>query len=714
MKYLVIVESPSKCQKIENYLNNNDDLNIYEVVATMGHITYLNSLENIDIQNDFTCKYEIIESRKKHIETIKKKIKIVDEVILACDDDREGEGICFFICHVFNLNVNKTKRIIFNEITEVAILNAIKNPKKIDINLVYAQQTRQILDLLIGFEISPILWKYICSNSKHSLSAGRCQTPALKLINDNQKKINLHPEKQVYKTTGYFNINNLNIAFELNKNIDSSEKMKEFLQGSIDFQYTLSCSSPIKKWYSPPEPLTTSKLQQICSNELYISPKETMTICQKLYEKGYITYMRTDSKIYSSIFIESAQKYIFNKYEEKYFNKDFINKNNSEENSNAHEAIRPTDVSLEELINNLEFNPKERKVYKLIWQNTLESLMTKSCYYSIDSKIFAFQNLYFMNNREVNHFPGWKIVKNKFINLESSKEYNYLLCYQPKQFVKYKKIISNLNLENTTSHYTESRLVQSLEEKGIGRPSTFASLIEKIQEREYVKKEDIIGKQIICKNYELENENITEISMKNIFGNEKNKLIIQPLGVIVLDFLEKHFEELFNYNYTKQIEDDLDLIAQGKKTKIEVCNKYYENIVFLKEKLREIELSKECIKIDDNHTFIIGKNGPVIKCINTNKEGKQEVTFKPIKKGIDIYKIHEYSIDEIVDLKKVEIKQKRDGIELGEYNNQPLLLKKGKYGLYVTWGDNSKSLKQLGNRPIDNVKFEEVLRILEK
>jgi len=720
MKYLVIVESPSKCKKIEKYLNDNNDFDIYEVVATAGHITQLKTLEDIDIENEFTCNYQMIESKKKQIDFIRQKIKKTNEVILACDNDREGEGICFFICHVFGLDVNKTKRILFNEITEEAILRAVQNPTKIDMNLVYAQQTRQILDLLVGFEISPLLWKYICSNTKNSLSAGRCQTPALKIINDNQKEMNLHPGKQVYKTIGYFIINNLNIAFELNKTIHESVEMRDILESMSTFTHTLNVSSPKKKWYSSPEPFTTSKIQQVSSNELHISPKETMKICQTLYEKGFITYMRTDSKNYSNSFLKSAHKYITTEFEDKYFNNDYLKKAEQEENENkkdkvqAHEAIRPTDISLEEIPNI--FDTKERKVYKLIWQNTVESLMTKACYYRVESKITTVHDSFFVNVSEQIHFPGWKIVKKKYE--ESCKEYNYLSLFinKPEYKVNYTKITSNVHVEETKTHYSEAKLVQMLEEKGIGRPSTFASLVEKIQEREYIKKEDVLGKSVDCLNYELESQDsrVKEKVVNTIFGNEKGKLIVQPLGVVVIDFLEKHFQELFNYQYTKQMEDALDSISQGTISKQEVCKKFYNQILLLKEKISEkktTSLQKESIKIDENHTFIIGKNGPVIKCI----EG-DNVTFKPIKKGIDIYRLKEsnINIDEIVDSKKMELKQKRDGIELGEYQGETLLLKKGKYGLYASWGENTKSLKQLGNRPMNNIRLEDVLKILEK
>jgi DNA topoisomerase-1 len=444
-----------------------------------------------------------------------------------------------------------------------------------------------------------------------------------------------------------------------------------------------------------------------------------MKFCQTLYEKGFITYMRTDSKNYSNSFIKSAHKYITSKYEDKYFNNDFLKKAEQEKDNTekAHEAIRPTDISLEDLSNT--FDSKERKVYKLIWQNTVESLMTKACYNSIESKITTFQHLFFVNVSQQIHFPGWKIVKKKYEESESckEKEYNYLSLFINKTDyqVKYTKVTSTVHLEETKKHYSEAKLVQMMEEKGIGRPSTFASLVEKIQEREYIKKEDVEGKIIDCLNYELESGNsyvhLKEQLVKTVFGNEKGKLIVQPLGVIIIDFLEKHFQDLFNFQYTKQMEDALDSISQGIISKQEVCQKFHQQILLLKEIMRETRLTKESgsIKIDENHTFIIGKNGPVIKCT----EG-ENVTFKPIKKGMDIYRVKESSIDKIVDSKKMELKQKRDGIELGEYQGESLLLKKGKYGLYASWGEKTKSLKKLGNRPIDNIRFEDVLEILEK
>jgi DNA topoisomerase-1 len=318
MRYLVIVESPSKCKKIEEILNENSDFHIYEVIASMGHITNLNSLDNIDISNNFHCKYELISSKKKHIDLMKKKIKEMDEVILACDNDREGTGICYSICEVFKLDPSKTKRIIFNEITKSAILDAIKNPQIIDMNMVEAQKTRQILDILVGFKISPALWKYISKNSENALSAGRCQTPALKIIYDNYLNIKSTNEMKIYNIFG--NFTNSNLLFELNHSFEKEENVKLFLNECINHSFIFSLNEPVKKNKRQPEPFITSKIQQIASNEFHYSPKETMSICQKLYESGFITYMRTDSKKYSKDFIDDVKKYILSNYETKYIN----------------------------------------------------------------------------------------------------------------------------------------------------------------------------------------------------------------------------------------------------------------------------------------------------------------------------------------------------------------------------------------------------------
>ena len=721
---LVIVESPAKCKKIEEYLGPG-----YKCVASYGHLRTIQSLKNIDIENNFSPTYTIIDEpiKKKQIEFLRKEIKNAGDIILSSDNDREGEMISYSLIELFKLPLN-TKRITFNEITETALKEAIKNPRTIDMNIVHAQQARQILDILVGFKISPILWKCIVKGKENALSAGRCQTPALRLLYDNEKEIKEAKERKVYNTIGYFT--NLNLPFDLypEGKYENEEDMTDFLDGSINFQHIYTCDKPVKVFKKPPEPFTTSRIQQVASNELHYSPKETMRICQQLYEGGFITYMRTDSKTYSGEFLLSVKEYIRRQYADgdKYINENiesmvsgFIKddipdkkkkKTKEPVTQDAHEAIRPTNISLCELPETLD--SKERRMYKLIWETTLESCMACASFYSITASISAFQNNKFTYKSEQVDFPGWKIVSKKHLEeiKGENKEYQYLQIIKQNAPIPYKKMVSRVTIKGSKLHYTEARLVQLLEEKGIGRPSTFSSLVDKIQERGYVKKEDIKGKEILCKDYELENGEIFEIETKREFGNEKSKLVIQPLGIIVMEFLEKHFNELFDYNYTCKMEEILDKIAKNENIWYETCDQCNKQIDALIQAMGS--QGKLEVKLDENNTYLVGKYGPVIKCVE-EVDGKEKVQFKPIKKDIDISKLEkgEYDLNEVIDTKKTEAKS---SYILGNYEGKDVILKKGKFGLYISWGTNSKTLKELGNRPIENITFDEIKKYLDE
>jgi DNA topoisomerase-1 len=729
---LLIVESPAKCKKIEEYLGPG-----YKCIASFGHLRELSSLSNIKIEENFKPTYQIIDNalKKKQIELLKKVIKSADEVIIATDNDREGEGIAFHLLELFKLPLN-TKRIVFNEVTEKALQQAVKNPRTIDMNMVHAQQARQILDLLVGFKITPMLWKFISQNSEKSLSAGRCQTPALRLVYDNQKEIDAADNKKVFNTTGYFT--NMNLPFELNNQFEQEDEIIDFLDKTADHNHIYNCSQPAKVYKQPPEPFTTSKLQQAASNECHFSPKETMKLCQALYEAGYITYMRTDSKKYSVDFLETAKRYILSNYEEKYINENIgflscssekdekqTNKKNkplhqSQQKSKdslaqeAHEAIRPTKISLRELPEKV--NPRERRMYKLIWENTLESCMAAATYNSLKAQIQAYNSLVFQYTSELILFPGWKIVKNKFST--DSKEFQYLQTIKQNNSMKYNKVISKVTIKNVKMHYTEARLVQLLEDKGIGRPSTFSMLIDKIQERGYVKKEDVKGKTIIVKDYELENDEISEVETTREFGNEKNKLVLQPLGKIVMEFLDKHFLDLLNYDFTREMEEDLDKISKGDLDWSELCKICNDKLDTIITQVKETQKSKFEIKIDETHVYTIAKYGPVIKCVE-KVDGKKTTTYKSIKKNmdIDIDKLENggYSLEELIgnDIEN-EANKQASQINLGKYEDKDVILKKGKFGLYVTCGEISKTLKHLGNRPIKSIQLDEVIPLLEE
>ena len=747
---LIIVESPAKCKKIEEYLGPG-----YKCLATFGHLRELKSLEHIDFNNNFKPSFQIIDNalKKKQIELLRSEIKKADDILLASDNDREGEAIAWHVCDLFGLNPEKAKRIIFNEITESALRKAVNNPTKIDMNMVRAQQARQILDILVGFKVSPVLWKCISKNSENSLSAGRCQTPALNIVYENQKDIDENPGKKVYNTTGYFT--NKTIPFQLDKEHLCEDTVTDFLNESINFKHLYHCSEQRKSIKKAPEPLSTSRLQQLASNELHYSPKDTMKIAQKLYEAGYITYMRTDSKKYSKEFIEDIKGYIERGYGSTYISssiddliikenvsttetledkKDIdINidktikktvkkkketkekKNKKDDNEsllvqNAHEAIRPTKIILKELPEDCD--SKERRLYKLIWETSIESCMSDSIFLSITASIKSAEQSEFKYTSEKMDFPGWKIIEcSADLEKENDKYFIYLQTIKNDTIIPYKKMVSKMNLKSLKSHYTEARLVQLLEEKGIGRPSTFSSLVDKIQERGYVKKDNIKGKEIMCKDYELEGEDIFEMETKREFGNEKNKLIIQNLGVLVIDFLNKNFDSLFNYDYTKNMENELDKIAENKKVWYELCNECLNEINESVNKMGE--LNKMEIKIDDKHSYIIGKHGPIIKCVEENSEDennkKEKVTFKSVKKDIDVNKLKrgEYTLDQILE------EEKKDEKSIGKYEGKDLYIKKGKYGLYVVWGVNTASLKVFGNRPIENIEYIDVLKHLE-
>lgn len=712
---LLIVESPAKCQKIESYLGSG-----YKCIASYGHIQELPGMKNIDIDDNFKPSFQPMESKTQQISKIRTMIKNAKEVLLASDDDREGEAIGWHICQVFNLPLT-TKRIIFHEITKDAIVRAVQNPTCLNMDVIYAQQARQILDVIVGYKISPMLWTHISRNSKTGLSAGRCQTPALRLVYDNQKEIDDSPGKKVYNTTGYFS--QMNLGFSLNHSFEiisfntTTNTMEQFLEASVDHKHLYSCSVPKQTTKTPPTPFTTSSLQQKASSELNISPKETMAICQKLYEAGYITYMRTDSTTYSLEFIEKACDFIKEKYGPDYLHEDVSRlserkvekpkkktkkagdaKTSDSSAQEAHEAIRPTDVTYESI--NDTFSSKERRMYNLIWSVTVESCMSLALYQSISATISAPMEKEYKYSSELVSFPGWKIVRGYE---KENPEFQFLQTIKNKAIVQYNKIMAKVSIKDLKSHYTEARLVQLLEEKGIGRPSTFSSLIEKIQERGYVKKDDVKGKRIKCIDYELVKDELAEIEDEREFGNEKNKLVLQPLGQLVIEFLVQHFEKLFDYEYTKHMETDLDRVAKGDKIWHEICRDCLGDINECSKELCDED--KQVIQIDDKHTYMIGKYGPVIKCGTGDK-----ITFLPVKKDIDIDRLkkNQYKLEEVIESSS----STSGGQSIGKYKGEDVFVKKGKFGNYITWGENKKTLNGLKKDPSE-LTMEDLVPLIE-
>jgi DNA topoisomerase I len=687
---LVIVESPAKCKKIESYLGPG-----YKCVASFGHITgILNGLKDIDIANGFKPKFGQLKNKSKYINSLRKAIKQADEIILATDDDREGEAIAWHICKQFKLPLQQTKRIIFNEITKPALTSAIKTPTLVNIDKVNAQQARQVLDLLVGFTISPILWKFI--SRKSGLSAGRCQTPALRIIYDNANDISKNPGKLVYETGFQYK----ELLFKLNNHFSKSESVEKFLVSSKKFEHVLKCGAVreniIKK---PPIPLTTSILQQKASNELHFSPKRTMQLAQKLYEGGHITYMRTDSKKYSAKFIKEASKHITSKYGKKYLSsyvKKLCNNVKSKKENNAqeaHEAIRPTKVELEEAGN----DKAQQNLYNLIRCITMESCMIPAVYKSICATINSPTKYVYKNSQEQVVEPGWKIVRGYE---EQNPNFHYFSTQKKELNVKYSKITSIPTLKDKKMHYTEAKLVQTLEKKGIGRPSTFSSIISKIQDRGYVKKMDVEGKKIKTICFELK-DTITKKEEEKSYGVERNKLVMQNTGKIVIEFLIKHFDEMFVYDYTKHMEDDLDKISRGNKNYVELCSYIYNNLSQLSNTIKMDQ--KQIYKIDDHHTYMIGKYGPVIR-----KDVDGETTFINVKKDLDMETVKSgtYTLEEMIAL------QKNSNVVLGKYKNNDVICKKGQYGLYIVCNGKNYSIKHI-KKEQNKIKLEDVLGVIE-
>ena len=717
---LIIVESPAKCKKIEGFLGNN-----YKCLASYGHIReFSNGLKSID--SNYKVLYKISQNKQKYVKILRAAIKKSTEVILATDDDREGEAIAWHICKVFNLPIKTTKRIIFHEITKKAILKAVNNPTRIDMDKVNAQQTRQILDLVVGFTASPILWKHISRNSKKGLSAGRCQTPALNLVYENEQQCKMAKGEELYETFGTFT--RFNIIYKLNKNFKNKENVIEFLEKSKEFKHVLNITGKKRVKKSPPKPFTTSTLQQKASNNLNFSPKNTMKLAQTLYENGFITYMRTDNPKYSKDFIETAVNLISSNWNQKYVGKhlekitiqsdDNKDENDNENNENdnkddlaqeAHEAIRPTKLEYRE-INHPKIGKYEQKLYKLIWENSVESCMSPSMYEVIDSAVTAPDDYIYKNSTQKNIFPGWEIVKG-IEKDETIYEYLYAIKDESKE-ISYNDITSDVAIKKLKSHYTEARIVQLLEKKGIGRPSTFSSLVSKIIDRGYVEKKNIKGIQIDCENFILNKMDINIKKIKKSFGDEKNKLVITPVGIVVIEFLMNHFDNLFNYEYTKNMENNLDKISKGNLRLKKICNdckKQLSSSISRIDSGKTTDVSnnkkrtKKGIKIDENHEWIIGKYGPVIKC---QIDGK--TIFKKVKQNLDMEKLKngEYTLSEII---YVENKQNNN---LGKIDDKDVILKKGKFGLYISYDNKNISLKRL-NKPESKITIDDVKDIIK-
>lgn len=652
---LLIVESPAKCTKIESYLGAN-----YKCVASFGHIRQLDSLR------EFDPVYTIADSKRKQVAKLRKAVQESSKVILATDDDREGEAIAWHLCDVLGLPVDTTPRIKFHEVTQKALVEAVRHPTVLDMNLVRAQQARQVLDRLVGFQVSPILWKHV--SSKQGLSAGRCQTPALRLLYENDQSVKASEGTKRYTTTGYFT--SLRLPFVLDHHHTEEDAMAEFLETTANHTHRYHKTPPSVKTYVPPQPFSTSGLQQAASNELQFSPKQTMELCQTLYEGGYITYMRTESVEYSDEFCVTAGEFIGRTYGDDYVTVTEVD----ETKELPHEAIRPTNIALESALHG-----REARLYKLIRRNTLESLMPAAKMSEIRGVISGADGHTYTHVAEKVLFDGWRVVQGRE---PDERAYGHLAHIAEGGVLDYHKVTSHVSLTGAKGHYTEARLVRLLEERGIGRPSTFASLVEKNLERGYVKRANVPGILVECVEFELTDEaELVEHSTTKTFGAERGKLVMEPLGILVVEFLEGHFRPLFEYEYTSQMEDELDRISEGKSEWRALCETCQRTL----DELTKGVVGKERtqFRLDDEHTYLIGKHGPVVK--RTDKAGN--TSFLSVRPDIDMIRLQagEYKVEDLVERKN----------SLGLHEGKPLLLKHGKWGDYVEWGDEKVNVSAL-------------------
>jgi DNA topoisomerase-1 len=730
-KWLVIVESPSKCAKIEEYLSSLDFDPVfgggYQCIASRGHIRAIDGLKSINTKTDFVPTFTTISGKDNHIREMREIISRypTENVLIATDDDREGEAIGWHICVMFGLPIETTKRILFHEITKSAICDAVKTPTTINMSLVYAQHSRQVLDIVVGYTISPLLWKHIYNDKLNGLSAGRCQTPALRLIYDHSQiyKSN-HAVKTQYKVSGVFF--DKNIRFELSQPLRTEPGLQGFLEKSKTHKHTLEMMAAKETYKSPPKPFTTSRLLQAASSTLHFSPKKTMELCQQLYQSGLITYMRTDSAKYSPVFLQQVTAFILREWTDpRYIGNTELLENRDA--GNPHEAIRVTNVHMRFIT---ESDKSLCSMYRFIWKNTVESCMSTAKYNSRVVKVTApaagnDQTLYYGYTLEIPIFLGWKKAcsgnRDEEPEEPNAADHQTGLQFYFESFlasgaaghnpVRVSYIESHVTAEHTIGHYTEASLIQRLEELGIGRPSTYATIVETIQERGYVKKTDVKGITVQCAEYKLRFNNnaatLEKTTIERVFGNEKQKLVIQPTGIIVLEFLLQYFEQLFSYNYTKDMERELDVISESNLEKASttwnvICRDCYQLIKQLKKPLAKV--NRETYPIEQNVELVFHSTGASLKY--TNEDGTTE--YRLVKKNIDIdlgkLKNREYSVAELLEIPDEH---------LGVFSGNNVLLKSGRYGLYVECGETKVSLKQL-HKPACEIVMEDVIPFLEE
>lgn len=671
-KNLVIVESPAKAKTIEKFLGKD-----YKVLSSYGHIRDLKKKEFSINTDTFEPDYEIPAEKKKLVSELKQEAKKADMVWLASDEDREGEAISWHLYEVLGLKPEHTKRIVFHEITKNAILRAIEHPRDIDINLVNAQQARRVLDRIVGFKLSPVLWRKV----KPALSAGRVQSVAVRLIVEREREIQAFHSEASFRVTAVFSTTDANgrpaeIRAELNTRFKTEDEAKAFLEKCRHTEFTVQdiTTRPMKK--SPAPPFTTSTLQQEAARKLGFTVAQTMMVAQRLYESGFITYMRTDSVNLSSLAIGTSREAITQLMGERYVQtRQFTTKSKGAQE--AHEAIRPTYMEHQ----TIEADSAERRLYDLIWKRTIASQMADAELEKTTATIaLTGMSETFVATGEVVTFDGFLRVYRESLDDEETEDESRLLPPLKKgQKLDCGRIVAQERFTQHPPRYTEASLVRKLEELGIGRPSTYAPTISTIQQRGYVEKGDKPGEERTYKVLTLSGGRLTTATRSETAGSEKGKLLPTDVGTVVNDFLLQYFPGIMDYNFTASVEKEFDEVAEGDKQWTTLIRQFYGEFepmveqtlaVKTEHKVGERELGTD--PVSGRPVFVkIGRFGPVVQIGSADDEEKPR--FAQINKGQSIETI---TLDEALELFKLPR-------TLDDYEGKPVIIGTGKFGPYV-------------------------------
>lgn len=702
-KNLVIVESPAKAKTIEKFLGKD-----FKVMSSYGHIRDLKKRELSIDDRTLEPEYEIPEEKAKLVADLRSKADKAEKVWLASDEDREGEAISWHLCEVLGLDKQKTNRIVFHEITKPAILEAIEHPRHLNMNLVNAQQARRVLDRIVGFKLSPVLWRKV----KPALSAGRVQSVAVRLIVEREREIQNFQSEVYYSVSGIFAITNADgsaseVKAQLASRFKTESEVMAFLEKCKDATFTVESISkkPMKR--TPAPPFTTSTLQQEAARKLGFSVSQTMMVAQRLYESGRITYMRTDSVNLSKLCLSASKNEIVNLYGDKY-SKTRQYHTSAKGAQEAHEAIRPTYMDQVEI----DGTAQEKRLYELIWKRTIASQMADA---EIEKTTVNIQisntNEMFVAQGEVVKFDGFiKVYRESSDDDEQQDEFGHILPPMKKdQELTRREILATERFSVGPQRYTEASLVKKMEELGIGRPSTYAPTISTIQQRDYVQRGDKKGEERSYTLLQLKGKQVTQKTRKEIVGSEKGKLLPTDIGIVVNDFLMEHFKDIMDYNFTAKVEQDFDKIAEGGERWTDMMKQFYNSFEPVVEETmnsRQQHKAGERLLGNDPKTgrpvFVkIGRFGPVVQIGSADDREKPMFAQLPKEQSMETI-----TIDEAMELFKLPR-------EIGEYEGKPVTIGAGRFGPYVLHDRQYTSIPK-GTDPMGITLDDAILLIQEK